>query len=259
MVLEKYKRGIVCKLKYDQKQVNQSEEKRGNISFFTKKSKNRLGWVYANGVWLSMITLTYHTDFPDFKESKQNLHSTLIKIRRMGLKYLWVVEWQGRGFPHYHIWMNRELDNVEIRSIVKTWLNVTQKYNNTSDSRKFHNHEKIYTVWNVDLNINYAVKYAEKQQQKFLPVGVRGFGRWWGCSTNTVVPVEVKEWNFENLTEYEYKQLKDFRRNTKRAIQHWSKRKKRNVFDKKVNTSFKYVLSSNRMEDIEKLKKNLIF
>jgi len=265
MTIEHYKNGIKCNLKYDQKNGKQGQiaKKREAVSFFSDKSKKRLAWIYSQGDWKSMVTLTYHVNFPDYKESKLQLNTLLQYLRRNDIKYLWVVEFQGRGFPHYHIWLNRELLAAERIDIAKCWLRATANYNGTIQAKKFHLHPRIYTPWNVQIGLNYATKYAQKQNQKWLPVEIERFGRWWGVSYGAVKmesseAFECNEWDIQQK-----KELTNYRRNVKRCIFHWSRRKHKNFFDKKTNVTFSYILNSARKTAIlrleENLKKNLIF
>lgn len=233
--------------------------KREQVTMFSKKSQKRLSWVYSQGDWKSMITLTYHKDFPsNYKESKKHLNAFLQMLRIDKLKYLWVVEFQGRGFPHYHIWLNVELNQIDKERYIKTWLNETIEYNQDEASNFHLNGERVYIKWEVDLSLNYAAKYAQKQNQKWLPIGVKTFGRWWGSSRRIIIPLLDITIMLDNPENNEYKdelnkKMKDFRRNVKKCIFHWSKRKKRTLFDKKINQGFTYILNKNRMKCINRL------
>jgi hypothetical protein len=253
-----YRHGIKCELNNEHKISEQlpdemKKNERGKIGLFTSKSKSRLSWLYSQVDWQSMVTLTYHKGFPEYEESKQDLNVCLQTIRRMRIRYLWVVEFQRRGYPHYHIWLNRELDKTERERIFKSWLIRTSKYNSDDKAWKFHLHERNYTKWDVKLNLNYAVKYAEKQQQKYLPIGCDSIGRWWGASKNIIEPEETYTFDYENSSLIRRKVSNQFRRNVKRAIYHWSKRKKKNRFDKATNQGFTYILNDSRKNSIKKL------
>lgn len=263
-VFSEFKNGFECHLHYgsddDQKPVyiNPEAEKRAEVTIFSKKSQKRLAWVYANGPWKSMITLTYHRKFPDYKVSKKHLDVVLKTITRMGLSYLWVVEFQGRGFPHYHIWLSEVLRAGTTRdylTIANCWLRATSDYNDTEESVSFHQHPKIYTDWDVKLNLNYAAKYAEKQRQKWLPIGLDTYGRWWGTNRSVVHPVSSVEILASPETEIYHIA---FRRNVRRAIFHWSKRKKKKRYDKQTNCSFRFILSPERKRCILRLYGELI-
>ena len=247
-----YRHGIKCKTGGDTVKTDAVFSKRGNITIFSKRSRSRLAWVYSQGSWKSMLTLTYHAGFPKYKDSKKQLNAFLQHLRRDGIKYLWVVEFQKRGYPHYHVWMDKSLERNEWHSYMNTWLNVTKEYNSSEKAIRVHLHDASYTEWDVRFDLNYAAKYANKQLQKGLPVGIETFGRWWGASKDIIHP-EVALIAETEENECLSKELTRFRRNVKRAIFHWCKRKKRNDFDKATNVGFTYILNDNRKKCVEKL------
>lgn len=254
--IEIYRNGIKCKFKNDKELQEEEKNRRGNVTIFSKKSMQRLAWVYSQGPWKSMLTLTYHEDFPDWKKSKEQLDLILHKMRKNNIKYLWVVEFQKRGFPHYHIWMDKLFENEEWKKYSKLWLKITKEYNGTNEAKNFHLHERCYTKWDVRFDLNYAAKYAQKQNQKWLPKGIESFGKWWGSSRNIIIPEREDESDFQfNTAEDEFKsqELTRFRRNVKNYIFHATKRKKRNKFDKQTNSGFTYILNDNRKKDIDRL------
>jgi len=247
---------------------------RGTVVGLSAKSRKRLTWAYGQGDWKGMITLTYHRGVPDFKESKLHLNAFLMALRRAGLKYLWVVEWQLRGSPHYHVWVDRHLDRQEYLRFMVTWLYETRNYNGSKEAREFHTHPKIYTDWNVRIDLNYATKYAQKLEQKYLPAGVERFGRWWGSSRNLSIPALTIEFDRENgfngftvsigneavfhkmlCESFESNEtansierhLTQHRRNIKRAVFAWSKRNKRHSFDRRTNGGCQYLFIPERM------------
>jgi hypothetical protein len=162
------------------------------VTAFSEASRKRLDWVYLNGNWKSMLTLTYHTTFPkDFRVVKKQLNLLLQHLRIRGVRYLWVVEWQGRGFPHLHIWLDRVYDDVpreddiegenSWRPLMRVWLRIAG-LSSDEQAVSFGLHQVSYCNWTVDVKSKYASKYGSKNQQKVLPDGIVGFGRWWGCS-----------------------------------------------------------------------------
>lgn len=259
-VFSEFKNGFQLKLDFSlpheikpKDYIPVQEQKREDITIFSKRSQKRLSWAYSQGPWRSMITLTYHKKFPDYEVSKEHLHSVLKVVKRMGLNYLWVVEFQGRGFPHYHIWLSEVLRPGTTRNFLRisnAWLRATKQYNDTPESIEFHHHPKIYTDWDVQVHLNYASKYAEKQRQKWLPVGVDKYGRWWGTDREVIKP--VKEVTIEYDPENEIHAIA-FRRNVHRAIFHWSRRKKKKGYDRQTNCSFRYILSPERKRCVLRL------
>lgn len=230
MVLEHWPRGIRIRMPTG---IRSSGGDRGTISQFSESSRRRLSWVYAQGPWKSMITLTYHNDFPDGVESKRQLQVVLQYLRDRRIQYLWILEWQHRGVPHYHIWLDHEFDDCPLsedfsgnswRPIVRSWLRASGQ-DNDSQAVSFALHQRAYTSWRVLAGCNYAAKYASKQEQKGLPVSVESYGRWWGCSRGVNKPVSVFLYDEED-SELR-KTSTSVRRNLHRAVQHLTKSVKR--------------------------------
>jgi len=250
-----YKSGIKCRILVDDEKNQTKNVERSIITDFSKKSRKRLSWVYSQGPWKSMFTVTYHKKFPDFKVSKSHLNSFLQACRRMNLKYLWVAEWQGRGFPHYHIWLSDELTEEQRHTLGCAWISITSEYNDTEESKLFHLHERVYTSWNVQLNLNYASKYAQKMNQKWLPLGVERFGRWWGASRGIIFSEKSVEYlnSPENVIG-----LNDFRRNVRRCIAHWSRKKGKKKKSGRTNSGFTYVLNDHRKQCVVRLYNDML-
>jgi len=262
MVVEEWPRGI---------RVKQSQGKqigggaRGRVVDLSTGSRANMAWVYVQGPWRSMLTLTYHESFPDGKTSKQQLNVWLQNLRRKGIKYFWVLEWQGRGFPHYHIWMDAEFrdcplwedeaDEQSWRPLMMHWLNITNQ-NVNQKTIDFALHQKTYCPWEVRAGNNYASKYASKMDQKGLPLGVESYGRWWGASVGVNKPIRTVEIpEFSDIPEEKDNLTKTvkFKRDAKRALEHWSTHppKKRRTL-----SGFSAVLRENRKKDICRILSN---
>jgi hypothetical protein len=200
---------------------------REKIEDFSKSAKKRLSWVYFQGPWKSMLSFTYHEIFPsDFKIIKEQLNTLCQSFRRRGIKYLWVMEWQRRDFPHFHIWLDKKFNDLPIwkddfgknswRPIMRNWLRIIGQERDQK-AYDFSMHESSYTHWVINPKICYATKYAEKNEQKELPEDIKNFGRWWGCSYNLNL---VKYENMiEHPNEKELKDFKAFRRCVKKLIE----------------------------------------
>lgn len=252
--LEFFKHGLKCKIGANKGKTGGAE--RGEISLYSSKSSRRCAFAYANGGYKSMLTCTYHVGFPDYKTSKKHLHAVLVRLTQHKIGYLWVVEFQGRGYPHYHIWLDKELDGDQWRDYMQTWLNVTKEFNGDDKAVKCHMHPRCYTPWDVKFDLNYAAKYANKHRQKWLPIGVKSIGRWWGTSRDTIKPEIV----FYAKTDCDTpqnaclaKNITRFRRNMKRCNFAWSKRKKKTLFDSKTNSGFTYIFNDERMKCAKRL------
>jgi len=206
---------------------NFKKNNRGSITDLKKASRKRLSWVYMQGEWKSMLTFTYHNiTIWNFNKVKKQLNSLLQNFRREGVKYLWVMEWQLRGAPHFHIWLDRKFDDCHVRKdnfgknswrrFMWSWLKITNQ-DNDDDCSSFSFHQKNYTDWDVREGINYASKYLEKSNQKVLPKNIKNFGRWWGCSRD--LKLEKKQFIINNATDIQKQNFNIFRRIAKKYIQ----------------------------------------
>lgn len=80
--------------------------RRGRVSGFSAASRRRLMRLMATLRWEAMpaapsfVTLTFHRTPDDWQLC---FGRWLACVRRLGAHYLWRLEWQKRGAPHYHL------------------------------------------------------------------------------------------------------------------------------------------------------------
>jgi len=259
MVVQEWRRGIKIKVRAA-KGEKKKPAKRGRVSDFSRDSARRLGWAYSQGPWKGMLTLTYPGSVPveysEFHRHKKNLLKTL---DRNGVKYLWVLEWQRRGVPHLHIWVSQDLsdkicptktvrrylsDKICLtesvrqkltdgncpawRGVMLHWLHLIGESTNQA-AFNVAMHEKTYCPWEVRVGNNYAAKYADKREQKGLPVGIEHYGRWWGVSRGVIAPhyqTEVDEETVNTKTG-EVIRASSIRRQIHRALRAWFPNRKK--------------------------------
>lgn len=183
---------------------NKTPKKRKEVTKFSKSSKKNLAWNFMQGPWKSMITLDYGDEYKkkwgaDKKRSKKELQGFLQNLRNRGIKYLWVLEWQKRHMPHYHVWMDTVFDDCSLwddngmnswRPLMINWLNITGQ----EKDKKARDHVLFqwqYTNWTMDVRANYVMKYAAKSEQKMLPENIKKFGRWSGWSQGLELIKEI--------------------------------------------------------------------
>lgn len=173
---------------------------RSNITELSVNSRNRLAFVASNADcrWKSMITLTYGAQFPDNgRDSKRDLNAFLTALRRTmdkGLKYLWFLEFQKRGAPHYHVLLNVCHDNDVVQRLIDVWVNIVSGYvsreTDIESIEKFNRYRNGLEFWQNAKSerglSHYAVKYATKPEQKDVPKQYANVGRFWGCSRGLV-------------------------------------------------------------------------
>jgi hypothetical protein len=154
--------------------------KRSKIVKFTKKSAKNLRHLIRNSenTWKVFITLTYPQNFPcNGKETKVHLNAFLQYLRRKEIKYAWVLEFQLRGAPHYHIIAS---DFIPKNELSDRWYGIVgsgdEKHQKAGTGIEFIKSKKhLYC---------YLSNYIKKLDQKNPPKGFENVGRFWGASRN---------------------------------------------------------------------------
>jgi len=175
---------------------NFERSKRGKIFSFSKASQHRMLRICRNSGHLirSQICLTYHLEWPEDGEAlKKDLQRLYYCLRRKykGLVYLWVLEFQERGTPHFHFFTDREPEDFEFQAYVaKQWNRITAPGNKSH--LQWHLHPSNFFPWDMQSGKYLAKEYMGKEAQKKVPENFQNVGRFWGCSQNmTPVPVHV--------------------------------------------------------------------
>lgn len=177
--IEVYARDVVVK-RIRKVEIPENRPERGEITEWTSRAQKRLGFIAANTEveFLTMVTLTYPAEWEtDGKEVKRHLNLFLKRLaRRFEHSYLWFLEFQERGAPHYHI-----LTTISHLAIDKLWLSEawwevvgSLDYDHLRAGTRV---ERLRTK-----GARYAVKYAYKMRQKLVPEEYRAVGRFYGYS-----------------------------------------------------------------------------
>jgi hypothetical protein len=176
--IEVYGRDVVVKRKG---KAVKREIKRGEIAEFTDAARKRLAFVAANTsiLFCSMATLTYPMAFPsDGKKVKHDLNLLLKRIKRIwpDYSYLWFLEFQRRGAPHIHLLTT--IDDMNKKWLSASWYKIVKsgdpKHLVAGTRFEILRHKGAW----------YALKYASKMEQKFVPKGYRNVGRFFGFSVD---------------------------------------------------------------------------
>lgn len=239
-------------------------KRKPKITGLSRKSRKRLMWVESQFDWKSWLCLTYHLKFPDGlgggKISKRHLIDLCQEFKKKNIVYFWVLEWQGRGVPHYHIWLDRELTPEEVLYFGKRWVKITIKYNDTKKAYDFHTgrlSNRIYGLWDVRVGVNYASKYASKSEQKGLPLNIESYGRWWGKSNDfeTIPELQVIYDSEKPEDQITTKEMIKCNRDFHRCIRHWKKKGKKTYKRRKTGAlrGFTFVLSPTRKAAIVRI------
>ena len=181
---------------------------RGAVQKFTFDSKRRLDLVLRNtaDLWESMITLTYPNEFPaDGKEVKRHLAAFLQWLRRKKCAYLWVLEFQERQAPHFHILVKGQNGSAWLPKddLKKEWFNIVA----SGDEKHLDQGAFIEIIRDEKEAAQYVAKFKKhgdtlrsyfpeafkgtrgkiqdyfgKEDQKTVPAIYKNVGRFWGCS-----------------------------------------------------------------------------
>lgn len=184
--------------------------KRGMITHLSTKARARLLFVaMATSVeFNSMITLTYPREFPaNGQMVKGHLHGFLVYYkRRYAGSYLWFLEFQKRGAPHFHLLVTR--NNVfgpDRRWLAECWAKVIglgeeRRYCSLLDRRthdmrmqvlRVNTHPSVWEqVRSAQGARRYVAKYATKTIQKDVPERYKQVGRFYGYSRDVKDRVE---------------------------------------------------------------------
>lgn len=161
--------------------------KKEQISELSEKSRKNLAFVANNTdvEFLYMVTLTYPSEYPGNGVTiKRELDAFFKRVKRQygQFSYLWFLEFQGRGAPHFHILLTIEIGK-EFCS--RAWFEIVQ----SGDEKHLRAGTRVEKLRSSEGGKRYAVKYATKTRQKAVPQGFRDVGRFWGCSRD-VKPIQ---------------------------------------------------------------------
>ena len=154
--------------------------KRSKIITFSKRSAKRLRFTVRNSenLWKVFVTLTYPDAFPcDGRETKKHLNTFLQYLRRKNIKFTWVLEFQSRGAPHYHVIISDFIPKEELSSV---WYKIV----NSGDEKHLQAGTRIESINSKAHLYGYLSNYINKLDQKTPPVGFEKVGRFWGASRN---------------------------------------------------------------------------
>lgn len=167
---------------------------RSDVDGFSEASKRRLRRVAseAGDSLVSQFCLTYHLSDPDGETVKRHLNTWLTWLRRRvpGIKYLWVLEFQRRGVPHFHVFLSVDIhsDNKLHADMAKKWHAITCEEDKAH--LNVHLNAKNWIRWDMGTG-SYVCKYIDKQNQKNVPDYFGWVGRFWGSSRSLMPKPDV--------------------------------------------------------------------
>jgi hypothetical protein len=128
--------------------------------------------------WKVFITLTYPKEFPcNGKEAKAHLNAFLQYLRRRKIEYTWILEFQERGAPHYHIIASDSIPKAELS---ERWFKIV----GSGDEKHLRAGTQIDSIKSKGQLYGYLSNYIKKLDQKRPPKDFANVGRFWGASRN---------------------------------------------------------------------------
>jgi len=191
--LKLFEKDVVIKF---QKPKTKNEVKRnsvrGKIDYFSYRSKRRLKLFARNTshLWKVFIHLTYPKDFPfDGKRVKKHLDTFIKRLKRSypDIEFMWVIEFQRRGAPHFHILTDREVDKEWLS---QNWYEVV----GSGDIKHLWAGTRVELVKSKNHAVAYVINYLNgnknKLYQKIVPEEYKNVGRFWSHSKNALKTAE---------------------------------------------------------------------
>jgi len=163
------------------------------IMEFTQNSERNLMFICRNSGHhiRSQIALTYHFNIPaNGVELKKQMNCFLIAIQRQygKLYYLWVLEFQERGAPHFHFFSSLPQDDVICRVVGRIWNRVVKE---SEQHLRFQQDSRSMISWKMTSGKYLSNSYISKQKQKQVPENFQNVGRFWGASRNMKPEKEI--------------------------------------------------------------------
>lgn len=155
---------------------------RGEIRGFTHQSRRRLTHLARNtaDLWTGFVTLTYPADFPtNGRETKRHLNAFCSWLRRQKVAYVWILEFQERGAPHFHFLVSGWLDKDEV---ARRWTAIVNPLFPSEREKMLKSSTRVEGVKNPDQVGGYLGAYMSKLDQKQVPKNYKHVGRFWGAS-----------------------------------------------------------------------------
>jgi hypothetical protein len=160
------------------------------INMLSPAARRRMMLTFRNCEALTvMLTLTYPREFPmDGRLVKRHWHNMRTWLVREGIKGCWFLEFQKRGAPHFHVFLN---SRVKKGRIAERWYQIV----GSEDLSHLVAGTRIELLREQHGASAYAAKYASKVEQKEPPEGFRDVGRFWGTFGDLdVSPVEEHDY-----------------------------------------------------------------
>lgn len=220
---QKSKNGRVVRLKREGPKQGQppTAAHRGKIEFLSRKSLSRLAFTAqaASEKFKSILTLTYSGVPRDGVQVKSDLNYILqlLRYRCGNMQYLWWLEFQRRGSPHFHILLSCEVDRNIHLNLSKKWA----KRQNLPETKAYeafcvtYHKDSWQNLRSVGGAAGYVTSYATKRAQKIVPQEYQDVGRFWGASRGLLDDM-LEDWQ-----ETDHSEIKAMMHDNRPDIENW--------------------------------------
>lgn len=165
--------------------------RRGRVTSFSRKSRKRMLDVMMRLQTSRLqrptfITLTYHhaaDNDPDRHQRDRNAFLTALRRAVPGLQYIWRLEPQTRGTPHFHViaWQSIDAEPVDPSTLAKEIRAIWHRLADPDSAHHAAYGTHIRQIDSYRKALSYVSKYCAKEDQ---PNAAKLNGRRWGTSTD---------------------------------------------------------------------------
>ena len=189
--IEYYPDGSLIKLKHPLGKEPKGKRtwRRGKCKVMSSRSRRRLMNFLATlvrSIIPLFVTLTYPKDFPESRASKSHLQAFIKRLKRRypEFGYIWKIELQKRGAPHYHLFIWGVQREQAYAVMSKCWYEIV----GSDDPWHEVKGVDIQNVFSYKGVKSYAAKYVSKRDDREV---LEGLGRTWGYGGK--IPISEKE------------------------------------------------------------------
>lgn len=204
------------------KEEAKKQQRRGRIKKFSFGSIKRLRFLLRNiaDKMEYEAGLTYPNEFPnDGLLVKEHFHKLRMRLNYYGYKFIWVLEFQKRGAPHFHMLLNKE---IKKEVLAKMWYKIV----GSGDLKHLKRGVHVAPIRSKDGMAKYFATYLSKQEQKHVPKEYQNVGRFWGCSLDLLECTIKKYYGNGEDIQILKKQLRPIRRWFDGKKRSWSNKRK---------------------------------
>jgi len=169
---------------------SKDSHKRGEIKQFSWASRRRARLVIRNVSSYMRVEagLTYPKQYAvSGEETKKHLHALMEWLRRRNNSALWMLEFQKRGAPHYHLLLQMPIPKDELAN---AWYRIV----GSKDPKHLKHGTHIAWIRSHAKTASYFSTYMTKVGQKQVPDNFTGVGRFWGY-TKKLLRCQVRHIN----------------------------------------------------------------